>query len=71
MLSARGFGGKVRPPKYSVESAEDDVEENGGGVDDDRPVLGNSGTGVGRVRAAALIEPGGELVGEKESNGEV
>ena len=60
------------PPMYDKVSAEDGVEENDGGVDDSRSVLGNSGTGsIGRVRAGALIEPGGELVGEKRSGGEV
>ena len=60
------------PPVYDIVSAEDSVvEENDGGVDDGRSLLGNSGTGVGRVRAAALVEPGGELVGEKRSGGEV
>jgi hypothetical protein len=71
MLSVRGFGGRVRPPKCDVESAVDDVEENDGGDDEGRPVLGNSGMDIGRVRTAALTEPGGELVGEKESDGEV
>jgi hypothetical protein len=62
----------VCPPKYDIVSAEDGVvEENDGGIDDGRSVLGNSGTGIGRVRAAALIEPGGELVGENRSGGEV
>ena len=56
---------------YDVVSAEDGVEENDSGVDDGKPVLGNSGAGIGRVRAAALIESGGELVGEKRSDGEV
>ena len=71
MISVRGFGGKVLPAKYDKVSAEGGVEENDGGVDDGRPVLGNSETGIGRVRAVASIEPGGELVGEKRSGGEV
>ena len=60
------------PPKYDVVSAEEGVEEEiDGGIDDGRSVLGKSGTCTGRVRAAVLIEPGGELVGEKRSGGEV
>jgi hypothetical protein len=71
MLSVRGFGCKVCPPKCDIESTVDDLEENEGGVDVGRLVLGNSGMDIGRVRIAALTEPGGELVGERGSDGEV
>jgi hypothetical protein len=54
-----------------VVSVEDGVEMNDSGVDDGKPVPGNSRAGIGRVHAAGLIEPGGELVGEKRSDGEV
>jgi hypothetical protein len=70
MLSVRGFGVGECPSMNDVVSVEDGVEMNDSGVDDGKPV-GNSRTGIGRERAAALIEPGGELVGEKRSDGEV
>lgn len=71
ILIVRGFGDKVRPPKDEIEDVDEcEVEEYD--VDDDgRPALGNPGMGIGRVRAAALSEPGGELVGDKVSGGEV
>lgn len=64
VLTAQDCGDKVRPPKDEIE----DVDGYDIKFDD---VLGNPGMGIGRVRTDMLIEPGGELVGEKVSGGEV
>ena len=74
-------GDKARPPKDEIEDTDEtdeyDVEEFKPGVDDGRPGvlgepdMGKPEMGIGRARTAALIEPGGELVGENVSGGEV
>ena len=66
-----GVGDIVRPPNEETE--EYDPEEYIVGVDENGPVLmlGKPEIEIDCERIDALIEPGGELVGEKASGGEV
>ena len=66
-----GDGEIVRPPNEEIE--EYDPEEYMGVVDENGPVLvfGNPEMETDCERIDALMEPGGELVGENASGGEV